>query len=890
MTPDDDRATDLATHTANLAAHSPAGRRLLTDSGPGGFAPGAVLGQRFRIIGLLGVGGMGEVYRADDLTLGQPIALKFLPAAVAGDPGWRERLYGEVRMARQVSHPNVCRVYDVGEVEGRHFLSMEYIDGEDLASLTKRIGHLPSTKVLEIAQQLCAGLAAAHLKGVLHRDLKPRNVMIDGRGYARITDFGLAVAVHRVPDSATSPGTPLYMAPEQFSGRGATIQSDLYSLGLVLYELATGQQPFRARTLGELRIEKQELVPPAPSELGREIDPRLERAIMRCLERDPAARPGSVLQLAASLPGGDPLAAAMAAGETPSPEMVAASASGDRLTAAQAFALVAALVVMTAITIVLGRDAILSRRAPLARPPDALVERARSVVDLAGYVPGGADRAYGVGYRDDFLSHLSEAAPRSWDGLSAHAVRFWYRQSERPLRRLAFSIGVSPMVTMEDPPLSAPGEVMVVLNGAGRLVQLAAIPPAAGTVASTRALPDWAALFREAGLTISEWRVVEPVRPPVFWADQRFAWARDSGTSLPRGSSAGDRPLLVEAATADGRAVSFEVRYPWTPDTPRTGARLFYDQGFGGEPDSDGKRLANLVGIALAALALFGGLVYARRNLRLGRGDRRGAYRLAVFVTAMLAISWLLDEHHLADAHEWYLVVTFAGRALVLAGIVWWTYVAFEPFVRRHWPRQLISWNRVLAGVVRDPLVGRDVLIGLAAGAAITAVLLTASQLPVWLGMPAERIAAPTWHAWIGPRQAASLLLQLVTNSLLDAFSALFIVVLTRTVFRNDWIAAAAAAALLATPDMLLSHHPAIAGAAFFLVYFAGVMLLIRVGLLAVIALRLVVDLLQAYPIVLDTSAWYASLGVFALGVLAVITALSVRIALTPAAGATPAR
>ena len=191
---------------------------------------------------------------------------------------------------------------------------------------------------------------------------------------------------------------------------------------------------------------------------------------------------------------------------------------------------------------------------------------------------------------------------------------------------------------------------------------------------------------------------------------------------------------------------------------------------------------------------------------------------------------------------------------------------------------------------MRDPLVGRDVLIGLAAGAAIAAVLLTASQLPVWLGMPAERIAAPTWHAWIGPRQAASLLLQLVTNSLLDAFSALFIVVLTRTVFRNDWIAAAAAAALLAMPDMLLSHHPAIAGAAFFLVYLAGVMLLIRVGLLAVIAFRFAVDLLQAYPIVLDTSAWYASLGVFALAVLAVITALSVRLALTRAAGAAPAR
>jgi hypothetical protein len=368
----------------------------------------------------------------------------------------------------------------------------------------------------------------------------------------------------------------------------------------------------------------------------------------------------------------------------------------------------------------------------------------------------------------------------------------------------------------------------------------------------------------------------------VFWADHRFAWARP-----PAGP---DDAFLVEAAVAGGRAVWFEVRYPWNEDVVRTSARLFYDQGFGGEPDSPGKRYANVVGIALAALALFGGLVVARRNLRLGRGDRRGASRLAVGVTATLAISWLLDEHHVADAHEWYLVVSFAGRALVLAGIVWWTYVAFEPFVRRHWPRQLISWNRLLAGVVRDPLVGRDVLIGFTAGAAITVVLLGTSLVPAWLGLPAERMAAPTWHAWLGPRQAISLLLQLLTNSLLDAFSALFIVVLTRTTFRNDWVAAVVAAALLALPDLLMSHHPAIAGAAFFLVYLFGVMLLIRVGLLAVIALRFVIDLLQAYPIVLDTSAWYASLGLSALIVLAVLTALSVRVALSRGGAAVAAR
>ena len=170
-------------------------RLVSSDSIPvGGFTPGIVLADRYRIIGLIGRGGMGEVYRADDLKLGQPVALKFLPKALADDSVRRERFYAEVRIARQVSHPNICRVYDIGELDGRHFLTMEYIDGEDLASLLKRIGNLHQTKALDVARQLCAGLAAAHDKGVLHRDLKPANVMLDGRGRVRVTDFGLAVA------------------------------------------------------------------------------------------------------------------------------------------------------------------------------------------------------------------------------------------------------------------------------------------------------------------------------------------------------------------------------------------------------------------------------------------------------------------------------------------------------------------------------------------------------------------------------------------------------------------------------------------------------------------------------------------------------------------------
>ncbi|HWZ85177.1 MAG TPA: serine/threonine-protein kinase, partial [Thermoanaerobaculia bacterium] len=257
---------------ARAAQRSPSsskvGRLASSDSiDAGGFTPGEVLIERYRVIGLLGRGGMGEVYRADDLKLGQPVALKFLPRPFAADPDRIERFYAEVRTARQVSHPNVCRVYDVGEIGGQQYLSMEYVDGEDLASLLRRIGRLPSDKALEIARELCAGLAAAHDRGVLHRDLKPANVMIDGRGRARITDFGLAVAANDVPDGEVS-GTPAYMAPEVLAGKGASVRSDIYALGLVLYELSTGRKAFDGGSLQELRRKHAEDSPTAPSLLA----------------------------------------------------------------------------------------------------------------------------------------------------------------------------------------------------------------------------------------------------------------------------------------------------------------------------------------------------------------------------------------------------------------------------------------------------------------------------------------------------------------------------------------------------------------------------------------------------------------------------------------------
>jgi serine/threonine protein kinase len=341
---DDDAVTMLPStpRPPGSLAPAPPGSLVPPPPGPHGsvdgaeFAPGALLADRYRIVALLGRGGMGDVYRADDLRLGQPVALKFLPRSLEKDAGRLERFLGEVRMARQVSHPNVCRVYDIGEIGGRHFLSMEYVDGEDLASLLRRIGRLPVDKAVDIARQLCAALAAAHDKGVLHRDLKPANVMLDGRGKVRLTDFGLAGTEGAgEPDMA---GTPAYMAPEQFAGRAATAQSDIYALGLVLYEVFSGKRAFEAPTIAELRRLHEESHAEQLTSSVRDLDPAVERVIFRCLEKDPGSRPASAIAVAAALPGGDPLAAALAAGETPSPEMVAAAGDSGGMRPAAAAA------------------------------------------------------------------------------------------------------------------------------------------------------------------------------------------------------------------------------------------------------------------------------------------------------------------------------------------------------------------------------------------------------------------------------------------------------------------------------------------------------------------------------------------------------------------------
>ena len=839
--------------------------RILSSGSARGFAPGTVLAGRYRVIGLLGHGGMGEVYRADDLTLGAPVALKFLPPALADDPVRREQLLAEVRIARQIAHPNVCRVFDIGEIDGdQHFLSMEYIDGEDLASLLRRIGHLPADKALDIARQICAGLAAAHDRGVLHRDLKPANVMLDGRGRVRITDFGLAVAVDAAVGDADASGTPAYMAPEQFGSQGPSIRSDIYALGLVLYEIYTGRRAFTATTLAGLRAQKQQELPAAPSELIKDMDPSVERVILRAIARDPRARPGSVAQVAAALPGGDPLAAALRAGETPSPEMVAASGTSEGLDARAAWALLALVVAGAVAAVGVSSRALLWTRPP-NKSPEVLAENAREMMARLGYVAPPVDRAFGFEVDLEQLRYVRTHDPlrSNWSHRDPSLVRFWYRESPQPLEtwRFPFQYGNVSRISPVDPPLALTAMALVRLDPIGRLTHLVVVPPSADekTIAPKA---DWATLLAEAGFDPSAWKPVGPERNPPVYADARAAW---EGTW----PNQADLPVRLEAAALGGRTVYFEALYPWTRPE-RTAPPLLTSAERGG-----------LVPIFLVLAAMIvAAFVFAQRNVRAGRGDRRGAFRLSVFVFAAMGVSWFFSERHVATLWEIALLLTALAWALLTASLCWIGYLAVEPFLRRRWPEVLVTWARLLAGEFRDPLVGRDVLIGCAVGCLQAIWGIGTLLVPEWLGLTPELVPADYLGVAYGVQEAVPLLVWRAAQSVMTGLAAVFLLLLLRLALRSRPAAIVAFVVCLAAVASAASAHVWIAFVVDAVLDLVFVILIARVGLLAAVAAFYVSGLFIFFPVTGNLRAWYAGAGVTALLVLATLALFGFKSAL----------
>lgn len=796
------------------------------------FTPGVMLADRFRIIALLGKGGMGEVYRADDLKLGQQVALKFLPLSLAADTARLARLYSEVRLGRTVSHPNVCRVYDVMEWEGHHFISMEYIDGEDLASLLRRIGKLPHAKALDIARDVCAGLAAAHGIGVIHRDLKPANVMIDGRGTARITDFGLAALAEDLSAREEIAGTPAYMAPEQLLGREVTARSDLYALGLILYEMFTGKRLFEARSAGEIVAQHESGRSHSLSQETRDIEPAVQRVILRCLEEKPESRPLSIHAVIAALPGGDPLQAALDAGETPSPEMVAAAGESGALRPAVGLALMAAVITLILMNAVVSKRVMLYGRTSLPKKPDVLADRSRAILAEAGYAQPPADVAYNFGWNNDYFE--SERGRReNFDAVRPSPVVFYYRESPREL----VAKSDERRVTSYEPPLTVPGMANVEIDANGRLIRFAVVPPEAEDPPSQPRTVDWMRFVAEAGIDAATLRPARPRwRVPVD-SDEKAAWEgqyrEQPGVTV-----------RVEAASHHGRPVWFSVIPPW-----QKADRV----GYAGAPSVS--KLVEMLTAIIGFFSIWGALFLAHRNLRRARGDRRGAIRLALFLMVVVFLAKVFRADHawsITDENEIFAEIM---REAIVAGVVaWLIYIAIEPYFRRRWPRLLISWTRLLAGRLRDPMVGRDVLIGAASGCLCTLVVKVSIVAPTWFGRPPEPPIRTFFTALTELRHVGYLVLWSLQLAIGVAIVTAFVFLLFHIVTRSAIVATVLLGVVMLTvsPGRTMTQQ-----AASVLVAIVAVVIFRRYGLLSFAALLSFMIWLANAPMTLDTTVWY---------------------------------
>lgn len=665
----------------------------------GNFVAGTVLDERYRIIGLLGKGGMGEVYKAEDIKLDQTVALKFLPEKLAKNAEALRRFIGEVKTARQVSHANVCKVFDIGEIDGRHFLSMEFIDGDDLSQLLRRIGRLPSDKAAEISRQICFGLHAIHESGILHRDLKPANIIIDSNGKARITDFGIAGIEADISKDEARVGTPAYMSPEQIAGRDVTTRSDLYSLGLLLYEIFTGKQAVEADSFDEL-IEKQRTTTPEnPSRIVENIDPIVEKTINRCLEKKPDDRPASALQVALSLPGGNPLEAAIAAGETPSPEMVAAAPKKGALTPVAALGFAAAFSVLYFGALLFGQTYKAFSLTPFEKPPEVLADRSKQIIQKFGYGETPVDTEYEFVQDNSFLKvHDSLVFGDSKFGHSyremiragqPYNIYFLYRQSPDYLEPVD-----SIKVSESEPPLTRPGMANVKLDTRGRVLEFVTVPENE-TLRRDSADVHWEDVFTEAGLDLAKFEEIESNTIPPVFADRRRTWTGGLADFQ-------DIPIRIEAAEFNGKPVYFKVFAPWDLESRETA---------GGQTAS--RKYGTVIIILWVFIAIIGSIFFAYRNLKAGRGDLRGGLKLSMFLFAVAFSSQLISADHVPTIWgELSIVYEAVSFAVILAISIGLLYIALEPFIRRSWSEVLISWSRIMAGDFRDPMVGRDVLIG----------------------------------------------------------------------------------------------------------------------------------------------------------------------------------
>ncbi len=861
-------------------------RQTRADSNPsdfqhGRFEPGHRLGSRYRIVGLLGSGGMGEVYRADDLELGQSVALKFLPQRVVADELWLTRFRNEVRTAREIAHPNVCRMYDIAETDGHVFLSMEYIDGEDLSGVLRRLGRPSREKAIEIARQICLGLAAAHENGVLHRDLKPANIMIDGRGRVRITDFGLAGFLDELQGTVARAGTPAYMAPEQLAAGTVSVRSDVYSLGLILYELFTGSRVHDSNNIEELKRSHSSGSLSTPSSITEEIDPAVERVIMRCFENEPEQRPQSVYQVLAALPGGDPLAAALAAGELPSPELVANAGARGGLSTRVAVFLAAWIAVVTAASVILTS----TRKAP-EQSGVVLMTRAVEILRELGYGELPANTAWGFTENTEYLTHLRQSGDTSWSGVDDKlpaTLLFWCRWS--PSTFYGKTQLHDPFPSIEDPPQSEPGSITMILNDVGRLVWLD-VEADPDVLPATDPAAHWDALMARAGLTDEAVTVTEAEDAQVLptHSDEIRVWDVNAPEEL-------GGEFVAEAGAFRGRPVHFALRWNWqrvdaasmgSGDSLLTRAFVFFGALF------------DLLGALLWPVVIIVSAVLAARNVRAGRGDRSGSMRTGLLMAGLYLVAEVVNvrfgEQGLALSLNEFATGRALGHTLLHGFQIWLGYLALEPYVRQIWPRLLVAWVRLMSGRWDDPLVGREVLVGMALGTVIWIGATLTDEIAELLGlanfapvpnlMALEAISPPILRVWM--------LCLVMTGGLLHVMYVLIVLLVARVLTRRTWAAALVAIVLFAagSPGWYFGVEyagsiPILTTFVWALIY-AAVMVfaLLRFGMVCAVSAHAGSNLLGLMIGTLDLRDWYAGSMVIVLFAVAALVIYGVWVSL----------
>jgi serine/threonine-protein kinase len=582
-------------------------------------------------------------------------------------------------------------------------------------------------------------------------------------------------------------------------------------------------------------MEMQERAAPAGiSTVVRDLDPSAERVIMRCLQPDPRQRPASAMAVAAALPGGDPLAAALAAGETPSPELVAAAGETEGLEPRFALGWLSAALLLVAAAMVLGPRVSITSKLDLENSPDALTRDARAHLRSFGYTTKPADSAWGLEYAEDYKKyaarHPAEADAR-WRNPSAGQpplVQFWYRESPQPLSAERQFHNV---VDYDDPPFTQSGMLRLATDPDGKLISFESVPPQVEKPALPVPPFDWNKLFQAAGLDSAQFQTSEPTWTPLANWDSRAAW---TGTDPATGAK-----LRIEAAAWRGRPVFFRIIGPWTVPSRMTPAGNTNSVPF----------------MTIIYIALIAGCVLGWHNLRTGKADLRGATTLSAIYFACLASAKLLTMHHTATVGEINGFWTAIGSATVNAAINWIFYVALEPWVRRKWPRTMISWTRYTSTGASDPLVGRDLLYGTALGALLTLGNVADVAFHGNNGHP----AFPPLDALLGVRAELSGVIASVRDAIFTAMLFFFMLFLLRLLLRKEWIAGAAFVVIVTFASQANTTTPWVdypLGALAFAIFAIA---LLRFGLLAAIVTSAVGQILDLGGM-LDFSAWYSGM------------------------------